>query len=136
MIVNEKGKRYVSYGEYGLILNEFVERLKDKEYDFVYGPPRGGVPIAVHISHFFNVKFLECGCCFLKSENQNSYNRLLLVDDIFETGKTLIELKYSFSPYFQEIVTATLFHKPVNYLNPNIYVEEVKDWIVFPWENK
>ena len=59
-MIIEKGKRYVSYGEYGLILNEFVERLKDKEYDFVYGPPRGGAPIAAHMSHFLDVKFLEC----------------------------------------------------------------------------
>ena len=135
-MIIEKGKRYVSYGEYGLILNEFVERLKDKEYDFVYGPPRGGAPIAAHMSHFLDVNFLECNYCFLKKENPNSYNRLLLVDDVFETGKTFRELKYSFLPYFKEITMATLFHKPVNSLRPDIYVEEETDWIVFPWENK
>ena len=59
-----------------------------------------------------------------------------MVDDVFETGKTFRELKYSFLPYFKEITMATLFHKPVNSLRPDIYVEEETDWIVFPWENK
>ena len=53
--------------------------ISDKvKFNGIYGVPRGGLPIAVSLSHRLNLQFY-----MLPS------NEILVVDDISDTGKTL-----------------------------------------------
>jgi len=70
------------------------------------------------------------------TEDYKSFASILIVDDIADTGETLLYilelLKRDISPI--TIKVATLFYKKKSKLIPDYYVEETSDWIVFPWE--
>ena len=99
----------------------FVEAVSDicaeKHFEGVYGFPRGGLPLAVWISHRGKVPLL-----LAPSKN------CLIVDDIADTGQTL--LKYKDSHYI-----ATMFYHRQSAVVPAFWMFEKKDeWIIFPWE--
>ncbi|MEM2202995.1 MAG: phosphoribosyltransferase [Sulfolobales archaeon] len=61
--------------------------------------------------------------------------RVLVVDDVSDTGRTLqtaIELIKLYGA--KEVRTATLYVKPKTILYPDYHYGETSDWIVFPWE--
>ena len=61
--------------------------------------------------------------------------RILLVDDVSDSGRTLqvaIDLARLYGA--REVRTATLYIKKKTMLIPDYFVEEVDRWIIFPWE--
>ncbi len=89
-----------------------------KKFDGVWGPPRGGLPLAVILSHALDIPFL------LRPRSKKT----LVVDDIADTGKTLD--RYAGKNYI-----VTLFYHPKSTVVPNIWIrKKSKKWIVFPWE--
>ena len=61
--------------------------------------------------------------------------RVLLVDDIVDTGSTLeVTLKYLKEQGPLIIKSATPYVKPWAKIKPDYYVKEVEEWIVFPYE--
>jgi len=58
----------------------------------------------------------------------------LIVDDISDEGKTLIDIITLYD--IDDIRCATLFLKPRTRFIPRYYGEVVDKWIVFPWEAK
>jgi len=123
-------KIFISYEKYGILINQLVEKIKrSEEYEsikYIYGVTRGGLPIAVHLSHYLGVPFLD-QIIFLSKDNFtiNSGN-ILIVDDICDTGRTLEKYK--------NFKTATLFYKKRASVIPDFYVEVVEKWQIFPWE--
>ena len=79
------GKHYMSWMGFEFAMSEFVKDYKEKGYkvDAVYGPPRGGLPIAVTLSHRLNIPLIKD---YWETEK---LDRVLIVDDIADTGKTL-----------------------------------------------
>ncbi len=66
------------------------------------------------------------------------HNRVLVVDDLCDTGDTMNFLKESYLLNKAESVkTAVLIKKPTSTFNPDYYVlDNVNDWCVFPWEDE
>ena len=64
-----------------------------------------------------------------------SQKRVLLVDDVSDTGETL-ELAERVISLFKpkEVRTATIYIKPWTKKIPNYYYKSVDSWIVFPWD--
>jgi len=63
--------------------------------------------------------------------------RLLIVDEVADTGKTLKLVKeHSIEQGAAETRTATVYCKPWSIAKPDYYSKETGDWIVFPWELK
>ncbi len=61
--------------------------------------------------------------------------RILLVDDVSDTGTTLsVAYNYLKEQGAIEIRTATLMIKPWTRFRPNYYAGEATAWIIFPWE--
>ena len=93
---------------------------KHKQFSGVYGFPRGGLCLAVAMSHSLNIPFLEqlkAGC--------------LVVDDVYETGKTLNQVL--------EVPDTTTFvwHSKVTPQWWNaVEVSHPHEWLVFPWETR
>jgi len=118
-------KRIISYNEYAEMLARLIRQFKNdekiKNIKTVYGIPRGGLPIAIHLSHIM-------GWNFATNPFDDHYENTLIVDDIADTG---ITLKKCGSLY----INATLFYKPWSEVKPDFYVEESNEWIVFPWED-
>lgn len=63
--------------------------------------------------------------------------RVLLVDDIADTGESLLAaMKHLRERGAGSIFVATLVRKPHSKVIPDLYVRETDAWVVFPWEVK
>ncbi|MEW5997135.1 MAG: phosphoribosyltransferase [Candidatus Micrarchaeota archaeon] len=61
--------------------------------------------------------------------------RVLLVDDVSDTGKSLAVAKRHVQEMgAAEVRVATLHFKPRSEFRPDFFVEETDAWIVYPWE--
>lgn len=126
-------KRYVTYKEYGDLLNILITKIKNsklaKQIKCVYGIPRGGLGIALHLSHSLKVPL---------ENNIPTTTFALIVDDVSDKGKTLKQVVSKYSriskgPHY----TATLFYKKHSSFRPDFFAKETgRNWIVFPWELK
>ena len=61
--------------------------------------------------------------------------RVLLVDDVADTGKSLA-LVYSLLKErgAKEVKILTLYKKPWTIIDPDYYAKETETWVIFPWE--
>lgn len=95
-------------------------------FDGVFGMPRGGLVLAVYLSHRLKLPLL------LAPTRQS-----LVVDDIADTGKTLQHYRdigcFIVTPYYHPdsivVPDVWLHQKPRN-------TEEKEMWIIFPWEDR
>lgn len=92
----------------------------------VYGIPRGGLPVAVCLSHLLKIPLIL--------DEKEIGQRTLLCDDIFDTGRTITALleRLGFKPKI-----ATLFvrsRKIPEVITVNWLDEKSDIWIIFPWE--
>jgi hypoxanthine phosphoribosyltransferase len=121
-------KRFVSWQEYDVLIHKIADKLKTttnyEKTTHVYGISRGGLILAVHLSHLLNKPLIT----ELRTGESYYIGNVILVDDISDTGKTLN--KYS------GFITATLFYKSTSKHKPTVYGEETTDFIVFPWETE
>ena len=122
-------KIHLSWNEYLKLIDKLCEKIKKSGIYFtaIIGIPRGGMIPAVILSHK-----LEMECVSYIPKN----GTVLLVDEIIDTGNTLKEKFKSFSISNAKIYTATIFKNKKCKIKPNFYVEEVKNWVVFPYETK
>jgi len=61
--------------------------------------------------------------------------RILLFDDVADTGESLLFVKdYLHSLGIENIKTATIFYKPHSKIKPDFFAGETSDWIIFPYE--
>ena len=89
----------------------------------IYGIPRGGLPLAVKLSHLLELPLVL-------NPKQIGKNTLV-VDDISDTGETLFKLLKDKMPFG----VVTLFLKRTSKFKPIFHCRKVdKEWVVFPWE--
>jgi hypoxanthine phosphoribosyltransferase len=110
---------YYTYEQMIGFIKKVKKRFKGKFKD-IYAIPRGGLVFGVYLSHTLGIPM-----------TRKITKDTLIVDDICDTGNTLLNYKYN-----EKI---TLVGKPIG-LNKNEYVyynKKVKDnvWVHFPWEN-
>ena len=75
--------KYFTWGEFDESVDYIANQCKFLNFSGIYGVPRGGLCLAVALSHRLDIKLVEKPC-------KNS----LIVDDIFETGITLSNFKH------------------------------------------
>ena len=64
-------------------------------------------------------------------------SRVLVIDDVFDTGNTARAVIERITPYHADIRLATVYWKPSQNqtsLKPDYHVRETDEWIVFPHE--
>lgn len=101
-------------------VEQFVKELSRTNSKFcgVYGPARGGLVLAVMISHAMRVPLLMSPC-----------KGCLIVDDIVDSGETLE--KYHKKQY----CIASMYYCRKSSFEPSFWMFEKKEeWIKFPWE--
>jgi len=63
--------------------------------------------------------------------------RILLVDDVPDTGDSLVlAKKYLRKKGAKEVRIACLHHKPWSILKPEYYVKLTRSWVIYPWMRK
>jgi hypoxanthine phosphoribosyltransferase len=124
------GKHYMSWMGFEFAISEFVKDYKKNGYsvDAIYGPPRGGLPIAVTLSHRLGIPIVDSTDKFWEMYARPRV-KMLVVDDIADTGETLKPL---IGP---NIISYTIYYHKQSVVVPDYHCFEKKDeWVVFPWE--
>ena len=105
--------------EFDSCVYSIFNRCKDKNFEGVYGIPRGGICLAVALSHSLGIPLLE-------KPQDNS----IIVDDIYDTGHTLEKIKNIKGSETHVWISKRkpTWWKSYKYIQDN-------EWIVFPWEN-
>ena len=112
--------RYFTWSEFDKSVNYIAERCKFWKLSGIYGVPRGGLCLAVALSHKLNVQIIE-----------RPLKNSLIVDDVFETGLTLNNFKNIEGANF-----FVLFSKKEPIWWNTVNLSQRQEWVVFPWENK
>ena len=125
-------KVYVEWGQLEESVSKLVSNIK--EVDYVVGIPRGGLIIAVMISHRLGIKHMTIDHLEKLEEFDLDIDkkRILIVDDISDSGQTLKRYKK------EGYTTATLDVRDTTVTVPDFYSNWIEnaDWIVYPWERK
>ena len=110
---------YFTWSEFDKSVEHIASKCKFLEFSGIYGVPRGGLCLAVALSHKLKINIIS-------EPIKNS----LIVDDVYETGLTLNS--------FKDIEGATffvLFSKIKPTWWNSVFLSKKSEWIVFPWEN-
>ena len=110
---------YFTWSEFDKCVEEIANKCKFKEFSGIYGVPRGGLCLAVALSHKLKIELI--------SEPQKNS---LIVDDVYETGLTLTTFKDIEGAMF-----FVLFSKIKPTWWNTVFISKKSQWIVFPWEN-
>ena len=113
-------KRYFTWAEFDKSVEHIANKCKLLKFSGIYGIPRGGLCLAVALSHKLNLNLIY-----------EPINNTLIVDDIYETGITLKSLRN---------IEGSMFFVLFSKKNPTwwntVNLSQENEWIVFPWENK
>ena len=111
--------KYFSWCEFDKSVEYIANKCKFLEFSGIYGVPRGGLCLAVALSHKLKINLIS-------EPIKNS----LIVDDVYETGYTLNTFKD---------IEGTMFFVLFSKINPTwwntVFKSKKSEWIVFPWEN-
>jgi len=132
--------------------------------DFIVGIWRGGAPIGIAVQEYFDYKNIDTDHIAVRTssyfeigkqakeikvhglhylvENVNAQDSLLIVDDVFDTGRSIEALIKQLKQLMrlntpQDIRIACPYFKPANNKTkviPDYYVHESDEWLVFPHE--
>ena len=95
---------------------------------YIYGVPRGGMVVAVRLSHLLGIDVVE--------DYETLTSHVLIADDISDVGTTLLRAKRD-NPLCP---TATFFYNETSKFKPDFYAWKQDKgevfWVEFPWETK
>ena len=114
-------KKFITWDYIEAAVDNIASQIESSELniEYILGMPRGGLIPAVMLSHKLNIPLFRPGMVL--------NNKVLIVDDICDSGSTLQK--------YNVITTATIHTKATASVQPTFYYEVVdKDWIVYPWE--
>ena len=112
-------RKYFTWQEFDKSVEYIANKCKKLEIAGIYGIPRGGLCLAVALSHKLKVKLIS-----------EPINNSLIVDDVYETGFTLNPLRKVEGAMF-----FVLFSKKEPTWWNAVNISQKKEWIIFPWEN-
>ena len=110
---------HFTWSEFDNAVEHIASKCKFFQFSGIYGVPRGGLCLAVALSHKLKINLIS-------EPKKNS----LIVDDVYETGITLNTFKDIEGAMFYVLFSKT---KP-KWLN-SVFISNKSEWIVFPWEN-
>ena len=133
---------------------EFKEDLKvltakiDQPFDAILGIARGGLSMAQMLGEYYDLREVYAiNTIGYEDTHKNdsvevfnipdlkSAKQVLIVDDIVDSGDTLVEVLKVLNETYPDVtfLTASLFYKKTAKIAPTWYVKEPKGWIAFFW---
>jgi hypoxanthine phosphoribosyltransferase len=112
--------RLFSWNDFDRAVDHIAARCAERRFSGIHGIPRGGLCLAVALSHRLALPLLadvRPGC--------------LLVDDVYETGLTLEAHRQ-----LPETEAVVWISKAEPQWWHAVEVTSSSDWIVFPWEHQ
>jgi xanthine phosphoribosyltransferase len=142
-------KLYYSYELFIKDTQVLVDKCREFEPEILLAVARGGLTLSHLMAQAMDMRNLYTLNSIhyegeLKLDTFNIFNipdvshakRVLLVDDIVDSGETMREILNVLNEKFPkvEFKLATLFYKKTAILKPDYYVREANEWIDFFWE--
>lgn len=136
----EKDKVYLTWGIFldlvktlGVLIEKKIKEIEPRSAWLLLGVKRGGALIGTLLSHQLDlpIEYIELD----RVRNPLYYSRpVLIIDDILDTGKTYRDLKRLIEA--PEIIFCTLHNNSLKKRNfkPDIYINDVDKWVVYPYE--
>ena len=109
----------LDWKEFDECVYSISNQCRNKSFVGVYGFPRGGICLAVALSHSLGLPLLD-----------EPKDNTLIVDDIYDTGYTLEKIRHIKG---SEIYVWVSKKKPT-WWNSYKYIKD-NEWIIFPWES-
>ncbi|KKL92550.1 hypothetical protein LCGC14_1883580 [marine sediment metagenome] len=139
----------MSWPKYIKAIGEIAFYFSDDKFDVIIGLTRGGLIPAVRLSHVMDTPMLPFNPHMLHSNGEERgtvkipispavVRRILIVDDISDTGKTFIKCVRFFEKRgFNVCTTAVYINKKTTVFTPTFAVyDSRKRWVVFPYETE
>lgn len=125
--MKEWNKIFITPQKFHEDILKLAQLIPKNKYSLMVGIPRGGYIVAIYLSHYFNLSWIDFAS-FNQFKKYSNISNILIIDDISDTGVTLKK--------FKEFDCATLYYKPRSIIKPTYFVEEFKDsdWLVYPFE--
>lgn len=128
-----------------------IAKRIDFDFERIVAISRGGLLPAILINNVIEKKrklkpmlvigirsykddFKRMEKCIIYQVPNVKNEKILIVDDIADTGNTLLIAKDMLKEMGNEVFIATIFYKKNSKIKPNVYYEKTDKWIVFPWE--
>jgi len=137
----KSNKRKIIYTEkkYEKDVNKLINIIKTselKDFSVIYAIPRGGVPLGTELSERLKITLktrLNDVLTYMVEHKINS-DQILVVDDIVDSGQTLLKVKHKLPQCF----FISLWRKHSCDFIPDLSINMCMDnvWIKFPWEKE
>jgi len=140
----------ISWNEYQTTAQKLAAGIleHDEPIDQIVAISRGGLTLGHLLTDFLRIPISvitiqsytdiqKSGVAVLTAKLQNSIKNkhILLVDDVSDSGKTLLRAtKYITRAGAKKITTVTMFYKPHSVFRPDFFAEQTTKWILFPYE--
>lgn len=112
----------LSWEEFCQALSRLSDQLRSKRFSCVYGVPRGGLVLAVALSHHLDIPL-----------SLSPAPDMLWCDDIVDTGTTYLQA-------LKEYPGATFCAWAAKEYNSQVIhsldLSHKKEWVLFPWESR
>ncbi len=142
----------LTWEAFGTAARQLAQRVHDDGFDptIVLAVARGGLPVAGAVAYALGVK----NCCVINVEYYTDIDerlevpvilppalnlvdltaaRVLVVDDVADTGETLKLVADQVATYVADVRTAVLFEKPRSIVQCDYVWARTRRWIDFPW---
>jgi xanthine phosphoribosyltransferase len=140
-------KIYYAYQEFQEDLKTLTQKI-DQPFDVIVPISRGGLAMGQMLGEYYDIREVYAINTIGYNGTQkldelkvfnlpdlSTAQRVLIVDDIADSGDTLVGVIEALSLRYPEVVllTATIFYKPTSSIEPNWWVKEPHGWIEFFW---
>ncbi|MCR4426494.1 MAG: phosphoribosyltransferase family protein [Firmicutes bacterium] len=146
-------KTYLSWQDIEELVDTLVRKIEG-EFDALLVITRGGMVPACLLSERMDLRnilvaavmfYTDVGKTLDKpvflqfpSDPYLAGKRILVVDDVWDSGKTIVSVKRRIEALGGTPVVAVLHHKPTHSafpdLKPDYYAAEAEGWVVYPWD--
>ena len=142
-------KFYYSYDLFKEDTQELVNKCRHFKPEILLAVARGGLTLSHLMAQAMNIRDLYTlnSIHYDGEKKLDSFdvfnipdlswaNRVLIIDDIVDSGETMKEILFILKDKFPniEFKIATLFYKTTALIKPDFSVREANEWIDFFWE--
>jgi len=143
-------KKIYNYEEFREDVKVLSKEIKKYDPDCLVAIARGGLTLSHFLGESLNIRGVyTINSIHYEGEKKldtfeiknipdlSSHKKIVLVDDISDSGETLKEILTILKTEYPniEIKTATIFYKKDSLVIPDFKLKIANQWIVFFWEN-
>ena len=140
-----------NYEELESDIDTLTAKVREYEPDLILAIARGGLMPSQLLAYRLHVRYVQSiqvisydndkqreNITMIDTTDLRNSSRVLIVDDIIDSGKTLDALFVHLKKRYPdtEFKSASIFYKPTASIQPDFTCKEAKEWINFFWDRE